>query len=158
MKRTALLIFMMPIVAGCGLSAAEQSVSEAAEAEVLALLAAYSAAVEEGRWEDVAGLYSDQPGFEWAEDGRIAYRSLEELRSGFEEVASQFSGAETEFTDVVVDLLAPATAHVRATVSQRFFRADGSGFDFTVIFTAVVVERGGAWKFLKGHTSTVRSG
>lgn len=155
MKRTALLTFVMPIVAGCGLFAAEQSVSEAAEAEVLALLAAYSGAVEEGRWEDVVGLYSDQPGFEWAEDGRIAYRSREELRSGFEEVASQFSGAETEFTDVVVDLLAPA--HVRATVNQRFLRADGSGFDFTVMFTAVVVERAGAWKFLKGHTSTVRS-
>lgn len=156
LKRAGSSMFVMLIVAGCGPFAAGHGRSGAAEGGVLTLLAAYSAAVEEGRWEDVVDLYSGQPGFEWVEDGRIAYRSRQELRSAFEEVASQFSGAETEFTDVVVDRLAPGTAHVRATVNQRFSGLDGSGFGFTVMFTAVVVETDDGWKFLKGHTSTVR--
>lgn len=156
LRRAGWLVIVLPLFAGCGSSASEQRAVEAADAGVFELLRSYSAAVEEGRWQDVISLYSEHPDFEWAEDGRIAYTSRAELRSGLEQVASRFSGAETEFRDVVVERLAPGTAHVRAKLNQRFTRPDGTGFGFTVILTAVVVETHGGWQFLKGHTSTVR--
>lgn len=85
-------------------------------------------------------------------------RAAAAAEAGVLELLRSYSTAveEGRWEDVVVELLAPGTAHVRARVDQRFTRPDGTSFGFAVMLTAVVVESGTGWQFLKGHSSTLR--
>lgn len=124
--------------------------------EVQNLLDRYSEAVGEGRWEQVISLYVDDPRFIWAEDGRIAYQSIDQIREAFEGLQGQFTAAETEFSNPRVIALGPGVAHVTATVQQHFTTPEGDDFGFTALMTAAVVQTEMGWRFLAGHTSSER--
>ena len=129
----------------------------AIETEVRGFLDQYSEAVGDGRWEDVVAMYADDPGFSWAEDGRIAYRSTAEIREAFEGLRTQFTSASTEFVDPKIVVLGPDVAHVTASVRQRFTVSEGDDFSFDALVTAVVVREQSGWRFIAGHTSTRRA-
>jgi uncharacterized protein (TIGR02246 family) len=150
-------ISAIPLVLAACVSVPPGGISEESpKSEITQLFRTYSAAVAEGRWGDLAELYADDPRFVWVEDGRVAYRARDEILEAFRGLESQFAEVKTEFNDLSVDSLAPGLCHVTARIEQSFSRAGGETFSFSAMMTATLIRSRGGWRFLKGHTSTVR--
>lgn len=106
---------------------------------------------------DVAGIresYSESAVFRWFEDGVLRYRSREEIVGAL----SQFptgTRIETTLSEIEAEWLGES----RMIGSARFrtrLTMPGQSFEYGGVFTLVVERAGHNWKFLHGHTSTVR--
>lgn len=118
-------------------------------------LAAYSASVERGDWDAVGALYSEDPGFVWIEDGRVAYDSAAEVRASLAGMAGVIRSARTEFHSIRVLPLAPGLATISSEFRHTFAMEGGDDLELTGALTATVAHEEGGWRFLSGHTSTL---
>lgn len=125
-----------------------------AEAEVRAWLGGYSAAVAEGDWERVGDLYADDPDFLVLEDGRVRYRSANEVRRALTSMAASFE-VSTAFAGTDVIVLAPDRAHVATIVRQRFV-GEGRALEFEAALSLLLIRTEAGWKILRAHTSSRR--
>lgn len=127
------------------------------EAEIRAWLDGYSAAVAAGDWERVGGFYDDDPEFLVLEDGRVRYRSAEEVRASLRSMVAAFQDVSTSFAGVDVLALGPDRAHVATIVHQRFVGERGA-VEFEAALSLLLVRTDTGWKILRAHTSTRGAG
>lgn len=152
---------LRPIVALALLSACaqpERAVTaaqlSAAETGATALVEEWARAGSEGRWDDLAELYADQPDFAWIEQGQNRYEDHAAIVAGLRQARDANMTVRTSARDIVVTPLAPDAAAVRASVSIVFGDPSADGFAFDGVLTGVAIERDGRWKFLQGHLSS----
>ena len=122
---------------------------------VQVFLAEYSALVESGAYDRLIGLYADVEDFVWIEDGRVAYRSRAEIEEAFAGLRSMNAEVRTTYVDPDIVALAPGLASVASGLDQEFVMESGS-FGFQGAVSATLVHTPDGWRFLRGHTSTVR--
>lgn len=130
--------------------------STAIEDSVAAFLTTWAEGTEEGGWDRLVDRYADDPSFRWVEDGTVRYRSVEEVRAGFESVRAAFSDARTEFMEPSIASLAPGLAHVVTQFRTTLTREDGSEVRFGGAMTMTLSHTEDGWKVLRGHMSSER--
>lgn len=159
MRSLVAVLALAIVAAACG-PGGEQTLSEsrsaAIEDSVGAFLATWAEGTREGGWDRVVDRYADDPSFRWVEDGRVRYRSVEEVRAGFEDVRAAFSDARTEFTEPSIAPLAPGLAHVVTRFRTTLTREEGPEVQFGGAMTMTVRHTGDGWKVLRGHMSSER--
>jgi hypothetical protein len=125
---------------------------EASAAGVTALIEEWSKAGQEGRYDDLKALYSDEADFYWVENGRLAYADHAAVAAGVDQLAAINPLLRSSAHDIVVTPLGEDSASFRAAVEIGLVSSDFS-FDFAGMFTGVAVRRDGVWRFLQGHLS-----
>lgn len=159
MRLSSAALAIAVLAAGCDAPATttlSESRSAAIEDSVAAFLATWSHEPERDGWDRMAERYADDPSFIWVEDGHVRYTSREEIRAGFDALASSFSGARTEFTEPSITALAPGLAHVTTRFATTLTREGGSDVRFGGAMTMTTIHTEEGWKVLRGHTSSER--
>jgi len=119
-------------------------------------LGQYQAALEHGDVDAIASFYAEDPRFFWVEDGAVRYRSREEVRAALEQVQS-YGPATYEFGEARIEVLTDDFAIVSMPVKTSFGDPGASGFSFSVVQTIVMARLDGEWRFLNGHSSSLKS-
>jgi uncharacterized protein (TIGR02246 family) len=147
------------VVCGCGPSAnTEPSLTTDADSlqEIAATLMEYKAAMSAMDWESVVGFYADDPRFYWIEDGSVKYESKDAVESAMRGMGTSLESIEMTVSDRKITLLSENTALVAATYVQRMAFEGGQEFSLAGAYTIAMERQGAAWKFLIGHSSTVK--
>jgi hypothetical protein len=120
---------------------------------VLQAMDAYQRHAANGRWDSLGALYSDAPGFRFAERGVVQYRSAAAVREALARRPVGI-GIRTTYRETHVDPLAPGWAV--ATTSFERVVADSAGGTSTDrgVLTLVWEDERGAWRIRSGHAST----
>lgn len=159
MRSLAAVLALAVVASGCapgGQAPLSESRSAAIEDSVADFLATWAGGTREGGWDRLLDRYADDPSFRWVEDGRVRYRSVEEVRAGFDDVRAAFADARTEFVEPSIAPLAPGLAHVVTRFRTTLTRGDGSEARFGGAMTMTVSHTTDGWKVLRGHTSSER--
>ncbi len=120
-------------------------------------LAEYGELISAGRWDSAVSYYADDPRFQWWEDGRLAYGSVEEIGSAIETLQASFKSSELNLSDTRIVPLAPGVAAVSTLYQQTLTDTAGRSFNFGGAITLTTVHTESGWKFLIGHASTGRT-
>lgn len=102
----------------------------------------------------IRSAYVADSRFQWFEEGVLTYRSSGELVKKL----SQFpkgTKIDTRLSDINVRLLTDKLAYGSATFRTKITMPTGP-FEFSGVFTMLLERDAGRWKFVSGHTSTVR--
>lgn len=115
------------------------------------------------RWNDamaaqdapiIHAFYVDDPRFRWFEDGLLRYRAVGEILGALKQFPPG-SHFETSLSEMEAEWLAPGLIQGSAKFRTRV-TMPGNSFAYGGVFTFVLERAGTDWKFLRGHTSTVR--
>jgi hypothetical protein len=119
---------------------------------VMAAMADFARHSANAHWDSLGTLYSDTPGFRFAENGAVPYRSAAAARDALARRAGG-RGMTTSYRDTHIDPLAPGWA-VATTQFERVV-VDSTGARSTVngVLTLVWEDEGGAWRIRSGHAS-----
>lgn len=131
-----------------------QARSDAIEDSVVTFLSTWSEGVRTADWDRLIERYADDPAFTWVEDGQVRYRSRGALRTAFDQLHGQFSGARTDFLDPSITPLAPGLANVVAEFRTTLRRDGGEDVSFGGVMTMTAVHTDDGWKVLQGHASS----
>lgn len=115
----------------------------------------WNTAIAKGDAAAIRSAYVADTRFQWFEDGILTYRSSDEIV----EKLSKFpegTKIDTKLSDIGVRLLTAKTAYGSASFRTKITLPTGP-FEFSGVFTMLLEKDGGRWKFISGHTSTVRS-
>lgn len=107
---------------------------------------------ESAEWDSLAGLYSTDPGFRFAESGAVQYGSAEEVRAALAGIPSGTT-ISTSLEDPHIHPVAPGVAVLTAPFRTAFVDSSGGGFDFGGVLTLVWVHEPGGWRIRAGHSS-----
>lgn len=121
------------------------------------LLAEYGELMRSGRWDSAVSYYADDPRFQWWEDGRLAYSSVEEIGTAIRSLQAMFQSSEMEMSDTRIVPLAPGVVAVNSLYQQTLTDTAGRAFSFGGAISITAVHTDSGWKFLTGHTSTERA-
>lgn len=91
----------------------------------------------------------------WFEDGALRYRSAEEILNAL----LQFPPGTrvlTTLSEIEAERLAPNLIHGSAHFRTRVMMP-GQTFEYAGVFTLVIERADAGWRFLRGHTSTIRA-
>jgi hypothetical protein len=121
---------------------------------VAAMLESWAAAGREGRWDEVAALYADDPGFAWVERGAVRYPSRVAAVEGLHVVTGQ--KIQSQVTNIAVTPLSADAAAFRSNVTFAF-NAGGTPVELKGVITGVAVRRDGAWRFLQAHVEAAET-
>ncbi len=124
---------------------------------VQAVLAGYGEVVSAGDWDGAVSYYADDPRFQWWEDGRLAYSSVDEVRTAMRSLEATFKSSELKLSDTRIVPLAPGVAAVNTLYQQTLTDTAGVSFSFGGAITLTTVHTSSGWKFLVGHASTERT-
>jgi ketosteroid isomerase-like protein len=131
--------------------------SEATAAEVRngvqATLDAFRAHSAAGDWDAVTALYLDSPQFRWIEDGRVKYRSVDEIRTSLTGMPAG-TRIQTTYEDTEITPLSADVAVVVTRFATRVRIPQSGGFSFGGTMTITFVRHDGQWKIAAGHTSS----
>jgi len=149
------LLSLVLTLGACDPPSGEAGVSQADPAtEVEAFLEQYlkaSSARDTARLRD---FYVDDGRFVWMEDGRVQYRSIEEVFAGLGSLPPDMA-LHTETTDLSVSVIGLSGAHAWTDFVTTV--GDGAqGFQFGGLLSFVLEKRGEGWRIVGGHTSSVR--
>lgn len=106
---------------------------------------------------DVAAIrkaYVADDRLRWFEDGALRYRSVEEILRALQQFPAG-TRIETSLSEIEGQWLAPKLIHGSARFRTRVIMP-GQSFEYGGVFTFVIERDGADWRFLRGHTSTVR--
>jgi uncharacterized protein (TIGR02246 family) len=129
-----------------------------AGAEVRAMFASYSRALNAADWKRVLTFYADDPRFEWIEDGEVRYPSKEALAPSFEAMHETGSTIVFKTEPPHVAVLAPGVAALRTSFETTIVDKEGKPFTFGGLLTIDLIKMKDGWKFLRGHTSSISGG
>lgn len=104
--------------------------------------------------EAIATYYADDPDMRWIEDGEVAYRSPREVAEAIRQLSQTMSATSLTYDGTEIVPVAPGVAVVVTGFAQQFTTLGGETGGFAGAITAVMVNRGGLWLFLSGHTSS----
>lgn len=160
MVASRLALLAVPTALACQPAARDELTAEHAAAiadSAREVLAKYGELMRAGRWESAVSYYADDPRFQWWEDGKLAYSSVEEISTAIRSLQAMFQSSEMELSDTRIGPLAPGVVAVNSLYKQTPTDTAGGAFSFggAISITAVNTESG--WKFLMGHTSTERA-
>ena len=102
----------------------------------------------------IATYYADDPDMRWIEDGEIAYRSPREVAQAIRQLSETMASTSLTYDGTEIAPVAPGVAVVVTGFAQQFTTHTGETGGFAGAITAVMVNRGGRWFFLSGHTSS----
>jgi ketosteroid isomerase-like protein len=121
-------------------------------AEVTAFLGEYLAAVDARDADAIGRAYVEDDRFIWIEDGRVRYRSAEEIMASLGALPSG-SAIRTELSDVEVVPVGVSGAHAWSTFTTTVGTGPSS-FSFGGAISFVLERENGRWRLAGGHTSS----
>lgn len=145
---------------GCRASGARPSVEltpahrAALTDSVAAVLTEFSRRLNARDFASLLEFYADDPRFRWVEDGAVRYTSRADVGRAFEQARS-FPEIRTEYAGTQIEVLSPDVA----LLFTNFRTSLGAGADavrFSGALTATLVRTPMGWRFLSGHSSTLR--
>jgi ketosteroid isomerase-like protein len=142
----------------CCLVAAEPEASAPgvdATRELQAFLEKWNHAVAAHDVERIRESYADNARFRWFEDGVLHYRSREEIVGALGQFPPS-TRIETSLSEIEAEWMG-ANRMVGSAKFRTRVTMPGQAFEYGGVFTLLFERVGGGWKFLRGHTSTVRS-
>ena len=154
MRRTnpVLAVFVVALT-GCAVSQHTSSGPGAVDVSAVpAFLAQYLKAVEARDEITIRDSYASSDRFAWLEDGKVRYRSADEVLAGLKSIPAA-TPIRTTLTDLVVVPVGSNAAHARASFSTTM-GTPPSAFTFGGAITFVLEYHAGAWKIVAGHTSS----
>jgi ketosteroid isomerase-like protein len=153
MLRRTLVLLTLGLVAGGCTSLQPRSPQTAADVSAVeAFLTSYLRAIETRDEGAIRASYIAGDRFAWLEDGKVRYRSADEVLAGLRAIPAS-SPIRTAFTDLSVVPLGTNAAHARATFSTTI-GTPPSAFTFGGAITFALEQEGGSWKIVAGHTSS----
>jgi uncharacterized protein (TIGR02246 family) len=101
-----------------------------------------------------AGEYlSDDPNFQWVEDGRVVYETRTAAITGLENFFSGFGESRIEAYDVKIAMLDEDAAVVTLKYTQTIAASGQASLKAEGAMTLALTERDGSWKILGVHKS-----
>ncbi len=114
------------------------------------------AVINGNRWGELADFYADDDRLLILEDGEVAYRSRDEIRTAMSAMVGRFDSAELSVSDRVIEPLGPGLAASTFSYTQTFSSSEGESFSFSGVLIQTLIQTPDGWKVLLAHTSTRR--
>ena len=157
---TTTFIFTLLLAVFCSVAAQEKGERPPVpvdnfKVEIKEFLVDWNTAIAKGDAAAIRSAYVADARFQWFEEGVLTYRSSGEIV----ERLSKFpkgTKIDTKLGDINVRLLTDKLAYGSASFSTKITLPTGP-FEFSGVFTMLLEQDDGRWKFVSGHTSTVRS-
>ena len=118
-----------------------------------AFLDGWLAAREAGNGDNLTPMYYGKTGFIWVEEGRTMYTVGEDAAAALDIASTAGYTPRLSFGAREITPLAPNVAAVSADYTQTL-ELGGLKVETDGIFTGVLVNEEGQWKFVQGHFST----
>lgn len=148
----ALLSLLAAVLVGCASPPRPATVEANDVSTVPAFLTGYLKAIETRDEAAIRSAYVSGDRLAWLEDGKLRYRSADEVLAGLKSIPVA-SPIRTTLTDLVVVPLGSGAAHARASFATTIGAPPGA-FTFGGAVTFALERQGGAWKIVAGHTSS----
>jgi ketosteroid isomerase-like protein len=129
---------------------------EAIVDSVQAFYSEMQAAINGNRWGELADFYADDDRLLILEDGEVAYRSRDEIRTAMNAMVGSFDSAELSVSDRVIEPLGPGLAASTFSYTQTFSSSEGESLSFSGVLIQTLIHTPDGWKILLAHTSTRR--
>lgn len=104
------------------------------------------------QWNRVVALYSDQPGFQWIENGQVVYTSKRDVAAAYEWLREHVRHASYLPSDTNVTGLSGDTAQISTRFVTRVQMTDGRDFAYSGDMRIELRREGGVWKIAGGET------
>jgi len=151
-RALALLAVVSGMLGGCASPQGGSAPELTGVSGVAAFLDGYLRAIE-GRDEvSIRNSYDASGRFAWLEDGKLRYRSVDEVLAGLRSIPAG-TPIRTTLTNLVVVPLGGNGAHARASFATTI----GTGptaFSFGGAITFALERQHGTWRIVVGHTSS----
>lgn len=153
--RIVLAAPLLAIVAACPAAAPELAPHDMTVtiSESNAFLDSWLAAREAGDGAALTPMYYAKTGFIWVEEGRTKHAAGGEAAAALDFASTGGYTPKLSFGDREITPLAPNIAAVSADYTQTF-KLGGLQVETDGVFTGVIVNEEGQWKFVHGHFST----
>ena len=102
--------------------------------------------------DSLGALYSDRSDFRFLESGEVRYASASAIRAALTSVPAG-TRIRTEYTDAMVQPLAPGLANVSARFATQFVDSTGAGFGFGGAISFILQHEPAGWRIVSGHSS-----
>ena len=157
---TAAFISTLLLAMFCSLAAQEKSNRPPVpvdnfKVEIKDFLDEWNTAIAKGDAAAIRSAYVADARFQWFEDGVLTYRSSGEIVDKLRQFPKG-TKIDTRLSDINIRLLTDKLAYGNASFSTKIALPTGP-FEFSGVFTMLLERHDGQWKFVSGHTSTVRS-
>jgi hypothetical protein len=132
--------------------------------EVTLVFENYASAIQQKNVSDALGAYYNQlkdsprkldPHFFWIEDGKISYSSLRDIQLVLEGLF-KYKSVQIEFSNFSFFPLSKKFLQVRVSSTVSVQDSVMGSFSFSTLTTYVMVKTQNGWKFLNGHSSTLK--
>ena len=150
--RCARLIVGVISLAGCATSDLDGSDPANMAPTVEAFLGQYLSALERHDEAAVRAAYVSDGRFSWIEDGRVRYRSVDEVLAGLRAIP-RGARIRTELTGLTIVPLGSNGAHAWASF-RTTIGSPPSGFAFAGALSFVLERNGQTWAIVGGHSSS----
>ena len=130
---------------------------DAIEVTVADRLEAFRLAVESGDTEVITDFYSQSEDFWWVEDGRLAYPDYKTMKASLEGLVNLVSKTEMNLKSIGVNPMDKDKAMVYMDYEQKLYLKQGGSFEINGATTVIMVKEGETWRFLNGHSSTLKA-
>lgn len=114
----------------------------------------YTATVNAHNFDAATEYFADDPGFRWAEDGRIAYPSYDSVITTFNTLKNVITEISITWNDVVVTPLGPGTAAMTAMFHEAFTDTAGTTTEYGGAVMIALRHEADGWRFVAGHASS----
>lgn len=108
---------------------------------------------EAAQWDSVAALYSESPGFRFAENGTLRYPSSAAIRQALGSVPIG-TRIQTQYRNTEIAALAPGLADVVTLFQTSFVDSGGTRFSFEGAVTLLLAHESTGWRIIRGHSSS----
>lgn len=152
--RVILVAPLLAMVAACPAKAPELAPHDKTVtiSEANTFLDAWLAAREAGDSEPLKPMYYANTGFIWVEEGRTMYTVGEDAAAALDFASTGGYAPSLTFADRQITALAPNVAAISADYTQSL-EFGGLEIKTNGVFTGVIVNEDGQWKFVQGHFS-----
>ncbi len=154
MRVLSTVLLALIVAIGCGRPPASLSAEHAAAVgdSARAFLAEFTRLSEAAQWDSLSQLYSARSDFRFLESGEVRYASAAAIREALYSVPIG-TRIRTEYSDVVVQPIAPGIAGVAALFATRFVDSSGGAFAFSGAITLTLQHEPAGWRIIAGHSS-----
>lgn len=156
--RVILVAPLLAVVAACPAKAPELAPHDMTVtiSESNAFLDAWLAAREAGDSEPLKPMYYGKTGFIWVEEGRTMYNVGDDAAAALDFASTGGYAPRLSFGEREITPLAPNVAAISADYTQSL-EFGGLEIKTNGVFTGVIVNEDGQWKFVQGHFSAPTS-
>ena len=130
---------------------------QAAMGSAREVFAAYVDAFNAQKWDRVVALYSDQPGFQWIENGKVIYASKRDVADAYAWLREHVRRASYQPSDTNITGLNGSTAQISTRFVTRVETSDGREFAYSGDMRMELRREGGAWKIAGGEAHSAGS-